>query len=126
MIDGDDLLPELVSQRLGVEPFAAVRRGECVSQRSSKRSATGFWVFKVEAKPPVLPSALARELLAHFPADAEFWSELRRDYGVNIEFRFYVSTSTGCFELEPDVARALATTGATLVFDLLEYERPGD
>lgn len=118
---GLNLDPDVVSERMGLQPTLARRRGDRSSARGRPANC-GSWNFSVEAKPPTGPDDLVHQLLDHFPSDSEFWLALRREYQVQIRFGFVAATLTGCFEIESPAAQRLAATGATLAFHLYSYE----
>lgn len=116
-VHAEDFDPEVVTQRIGITPTVALRKGERRTPEG-RPAAFGVWLCECVGK---LPGELATALLDRLPADAAFWEGLRRDYDVQIRFGFVAASLTGCFELEPEVAARLAQTGVPLTFHFYDY-----
>jgi Domain of unknown function (DUF4279) len=116
-IYGTDLDPDAVSARLGTPPTASHRRDDRRMERSPP-SKQGAWFLTVMGKAPVGPNELVRQLLQHFPSAASFWEPLAHDYTMQIRIGIHMDSWNRGFELEPDVVRLAANTGAPINFDL--------
>lgn len=116
----EQLDPEAVSARLECRPTHSHRQGERRSEHSPPYHQ-GAWVLTVEGHHPNGPDELMRLLLARFPSEAEFWSQLRADYELELHVALHMDGRKRAFQLGPSALQLVAVSGIPLSFDLTFY-----
>jgi hypothetical protein len=120
-IYGDDLDPEEVTAKLGVQPTRAHRRGDRRRPESQPFSA-GAWMLARRGTPPVAPDQLLAELVAMLPLeDAEVWTDLRSRFSVQLRWGLHMSGWNRGFQLSGDSMRRILQVVESVGFDIYAY-----
>ncbi len=110
-VHGDALDPADVSRRLGCAPTLAYRKADALGP-------TGSWLLEVRGASPADADALVEALLARFPATADFWQPLHRDFTVELLVEIHTAAWHVDFDLSPAALARIAATAAPMRFDL--------
>jgi hypothetical protein len=122
-IYGDDLVPEKVSEALGVIPAHAHRKGELMKSRSPHAPRTvayktGVWIFKLTGQAPQEPEDVTLALLDQLPDDESVWTDLSARYHVRLKYGLFVEAWNRGFDLSPTLMARIAQMRAEVGFDI--------
>lgn len=125
-IYGDDLIPEEVSQILGVAPTRAHRRGELMRSRSphapqSATHRTGVWILALRGQAPREPEELTTALLDQLPEGDGVWVELAARYCIQLRYGLHMEAWNRGFALSPALLTRVARMHAEMDFDIYAY-----
>jgi hypothetical protein len=119
-IYGETLEPEDVSRRLGRLPTHAHRKGD--SKKAGRPPyPTGAWLLTLKGKAPSSLSDSIVSLLQELPVDGEFWKSMTSAFDVQLRIGIHTGGWNRGFSISPDAAAMIATTGASMGFDLYFY-----
>lgn len=114
---GDDLEPDAVTRRLGVQPTSAAQKG----YRKRPEYAPlprGHWCLSQEGRAPGDPARVLAGLLDRLPQGAEIWAELGQTFEIQVRLGIFLEEWNRGFELPGEIVKRLAAVGAMLVFDI--------
>ena|SRR6185312_3769094 len=117
-IIGDDLDPDEVTRVLGVEPSAAIRKGE--RRPGGRVQRTGVWRLSLpHSREWVLEDAITT-LLAALPSDLAVWQALGGKYRLDVFCGLFLDQWNRGADLSPAVLRELAERGLALGLDVYD------
>lgn len=122
-IYGDDLDPDDVSARLGIQPTRAFRKGE--RRNHSPPTRHGAWILEVRGETPTGPDDHLRELLAQVTVAPDVWQTLLRDFELRLSCAVHTTGWNRGFALRPATLAKIADLGIELDFDLYAYPDKG-
>ena len=114
---GEDLDPDDVSKRLGIEPTDCHRIGERKSPRSPPWDS-GAWILEIRGEPPDDPETLTSKLLSKLTVDGSVWMRLSDDYIVQLRYGIHMKGWNREFDFSSELVSKIATTNAQVVFDI--------
>lgn len=119
---GDDLVPEVLTEVLGVEPTeASVKGGKLVSPLTGKTriAKTGSWRLKAKRREPEDLEAQIFEILDQLSADMNVWASLAR-YKPDLFCGIFMGSSNDGLPLSPLALLALGQRGIALDLDIYD------
>ncbi len=117
LLYGEDLDPEEITRRLGVEPQTAGLAGSRMSPRAAPLTR-GVWGLKREDSAPATPGAALAALLAPLPRDAALWADLSSRFEIRVSLGLFLEEWNRGFELPADLVRRIGELGASVGCDI--------
>ncbi len=120
-ISGDDLIPQTVTNRLGIEPSSSWAKGDLLPSRSGTiRRRTGTWMLESEGR--LQTTSLERHvlfLLTDLEPRAAVICAFLRETGFEASFACYWMSSSnhGGPIVSNDTVRRISQLGASIWFD---------
>ena len=117
----ENLDPEELTRRLGVNPTTAFKRG---FQRAaaSRPMPHGAWLLRVAAPGPRTVEDQLRQLLMQLVVPPAVWASVIEEHRVRISIGLHMSAWNRGFALSPTILAELAKLGVELGFDLYVYD----
>jgi hypothetical protein len=118
---GDDLDPEVVTERLGAPPSRAAAKGMSMTSANGieRTTKTGQWLLTTEtASAAVDFDGPVRRMFDQLTSDEEVWRELSGRFSGNLFVGLFLGSSNDGFAIGPDVVRLIAARGLELQFDI--------
>lgn len=116
---GDDLDPDQVSEKLGVSPTSARRKGDVMRHDDLEHVApTGSWLLSSERQSHNRLEAQIVSLFERLTSDLSVWRELTSKYKADLFCGLWSEAWNRGLELSADVTRAMADRGLALGFDV--------
>jgi hypothetical protein len=125
IIYGEELDPDQITKRLGIEPSRARKRG-WQSRHGVRPLPHGFWSLKREGKNPEDPGDTLSALLALLPDDDALWQDLSREFKIHVRFGIFLEDWNRGFGLPPAAVARVARLGAAMDFDIYGPGGPFD
>jgi hypothetical protein len=124
---GDDLDPDEISNRLGMEPHIAVRQGgtHFTPKGSPIIARTGMWLLKAERRSPGDLDDQILNLLAQLTEDIAIWTDLADRYGGHIFAGLFLDEPNEGMSLSPKTLAALGSRGLALQLDIYHLSDDG-
>lgn len=117
-IYGEELIPEEVSELLGLNPTHAHRKGDRKKPSSSHVFKTGVWIFELRGGAPKGPEELTVALLDRLPPTESVWTELASRYRVELRYGLHLNSWNRGFDISQRVVEKIAEIHATVGFDI--------
>jgi hypothetical protein len=114
-IEGEDLLPDDISARLGSIPDESQKKGDVRKRGILYRR--GAWSITAAMVGQQSPAEVVEVLLARLPDSSEIWAEIRRTYEVSLNV-FVVVSGNRDFVLSPAQVARLSMMGASIWVDV--------
>lgn len=124
-IYGEDLIPDEVSELLGLNPTHAHRKGDRKKPSSRHPFKIGAWILEIRGETPKEPEDLTAALLDQLPQAKFVWTELASRYRVELRYGLHMVSWNRGLHLSHGIVERIAKTQAKVGFDIyahLEYE----
>ena len=118
-IYGEDLVPEEISQRIGLDATRSFRKGE----KSGRAAERGGWCYAIDTVSPHGPEQLLQQFFqALGGAGVVALTGLSRKYEVQLSFVLRMEGYNRGFEISPASAQRIASIGASVGFSIYAEE----
>jgi Domain of unknown function (DUF4279) len=120
---GDDLVPDELTQLLGVEPSIAYRKGDIFRGKEYDRIyGIGSWRLKSERAEIDLEEKIDR-LLDKLPSDLEIWHGLTRKFQVDLFCGLWMKRWNRCIDFKATTLQRMAKRGLSIGLDIyVDYD----
>jgi hypothetical protein len=116
-VAGVDLVPDEVSELLGIQPTHAQRKGQ--PSRSGMHIATfGLWRLEARNREPENVNGQVEELLSQVTSKLEVWRVLGRRFEVDLFCGWFMNESNEGLDISPASLLALGERGIQLSLDI--------
>ena len=114
-----DLDPDFVTQRLGVVPSFAARRGDRRQSGSVEVvQSTGLWSIQLPESPEWRLDDAITTLLARLPSDLSIWNEIAAHASIDLFCGLHLAVWNRGFELPAELLGRLAERSIKLSVDV--------
>lgn len=120
-IYGTDLIPEEITNLIGVQPTESFRRGYVRNPRS-RPMPHGAWFLEYRGTSPDGPDVQLRKILVQVPTSRVLWEKIAENHRIQIRFGIHMSGWNKGFGLPKDLLSQLADINADLEFDIYAYD----
>jgi ribosomal protein L19 len=120
-IYGDDLIPQNITELLGVSPTHAETKGqEIVGRKTGKVriAKSGMWRLCASNRKPEDIDGQIREIFSQITADVGVWQSITKQYRVNLFCGLFMSETNDGLSISPQSLAVLAERGIELWFDI--------
>jgi len=118
-LQGDSLVPSVVSQLLGCLPTGARQKGDIIPDKRYHRIAkTGMWLLKGDLPESTEIEEQVGALLLRTTSDLEIWRNLTSTLDVDVFCGIFLESFNRGFALTPQITRMLADRGIKVGFDI--------
>jgi hypothetical protein len=115
---GDDLVPDELTQLLGVEPSIAYRKGDIFRGKTYDRIYDiGSWRLRSERSESDLEDKIDR-LLDKLPSDLEIWHDLTRKFQVDLFCGLWMKRWNRCLDFKAATLHRMAERGLSIGLDI--------
>jgi hypothetical protein len=124
---GDELDPDEISERLGVLPTYAARKGEAMMSPGKKKmmARTGIWGRQVPTRAPGNIDVQVMTLLEGLTDDLDTWRELAARHAGQFFVGLFMEEPNEGIDIRPETLLAVGTRGLKLSFDLYALNEEG-
>lgn len=116
-IYGRDLDPEELTRRIGVMPTESHRRGDVFGKRKIPHRI-GAWMMTAERTAPASVQECLEELLDRVPTTDALWTELAKDYEIQLRVSVFFAAFNRGFAVSPSVLSMLAAFKGAFMLDI--------
>ena len=119
-IIGDALIPEEVTNLLGVEPTEAQHKGQELrgSTGISRTARFGMWRLRATETTPGDLDAQVQEILAHLTNDIGIWNQLASQYEIDLYCGWFMEKENEGLGISASTLRELGARGIELSLDI--------
>jgi hypothetical protein len=120
-IFGDDLIPDEVTNLLGVAPTKTELKGEKITGRTSgnvRFAKTGGWRFNVADREPEDMDGQIQELFNQMTGNIDVWRDITNRYHVDLFCGLFMGVSNEGLTLSPRTLASIGERGITMGFDI--------
>jgi hypothetical protein len=119
-LSGDELDPDALTARLGVEPTMSYAMGDEIPSRCGRprEARTGFWSLDTEETSPADLNSQVQALLARLPADLDLWADLDSKFEIDLFCGWFMNGMNEGTEVTPETLIGLGQRRITLSIDL--------
>ena len=120
-IYSDDLVPQQITELLGVSPTHAKSKGEkTVGSKTGKEyiAKSGIWRICASDREPGDLDGQIREILSQVTADRSVWQSITTKYRVNLFCGLFMNETNDGVAISPQSLAALGERGIELWFDI--------
>lgn len=121
---GEELEPDEITARLGLQPTRAHRKGDAISRWRNDPHSQGLWSFELRTQAPEGPEEALSRLLAMLPADAGLWASLTGRYRARVDLSLVVKAWSRGFEMPAPLIAALAARGLSVWCEVYAEPQP--
>ncbi len=120
-IYGDDLIPQDITEILGVSPTHAETKGqEIVGRKTGKVrvAKSGMWRLCALDRQPEDLDGQIREIFSQIPAEIAVWQSITKKYRTNLFCGLFMSETNDGLSISAQSLAFLAERGVELWFDI--------
>ncbi len=120
---GDDLIPDELTQLLGVEPSVSYRKGDVFrGKRYDRIYDVGSWRLHTERSDIDLQDQI-NKLLDKLPADLEIWHSLTKRFQADLFCGLWMKRWNRCLSFEVATLQQMTERGLSIGLDVyVEYD----
>ncbi len=122
---GDDLIPQEITDMLGVAPTRAEIKGQEIIGRktgSVRVAKSGIWRLQAADRQPEDINGQILEIFNMISADVKVWQNITRKYRAELFCGLFLSTTNDGLSISPQSLAYLAERGIELWFDIYAPE----
>lgn len=120
-IYGDDLIPDEITNALGVSPTDSHTKGEIIPIGKSGRTRIpkiGIWLLRASPREPADLSAQVHEILGQLTDSPAVWQDLTARYRVDLSCGLFLEQENEELEISAESLVALGSRGIGMALDI--------
>lgn len=116
---GDELVPEELTELLGVEPTTSYSKGDLIPAGQGQRTArSGYWSVAATDTSPADLDFQVHELLDRLPADLDVWADVGARFKIDLFCGWFMGGLNEGIEIAPDTLVDLGRRQIVLGLDI--------